>query len=138
MDNLSFERCYQVLLLQAAGEGRAEALFGNSLQRARAAVPPFLVGKIFPDVYFEHPLCGDPFGLEPGTRVDSAAAGDHAAMLDWLANARRDCSDIGFGFELDTKEEELPTAAVHFQPRWRTELVRPFCHAAGEPDRADL
>ena len=146
MDNLSFERCYQVLLLQAAGEGRAEALFGNSLQRARAAVPPFLVGKIFPDVYFEHPLCGDPyldvtlllFGLEPGTRVDSAAAGDHAAMLDWLANARRDCSDIGFGFELDTKEEELPTAAVHFQPRWHTEFVRPFCHAAGEPERADL
>lgn len=146
MGNLTFETCFQVLLLQAANEGRAETLFGDSFQRARGAVPPFLVGKTFPDVYFEHPLSGDPyldvtlllFGLEPGTRVDSEVAGDHAAMLDWIANARRDCSDIGFGFELDTKEEELPTAAVHFQPRWRTELVRPFCHAACEPDRADL
>lgn len=146
MDDMLFETCYQVLLLQAADEGRAEALFGNSLLRARAAVPPFLVGKPFPDVYFEHPLLGDPyldvtlllFGLEPGTRVDSGAAGDHAAMLDWVANARRSCGDIGFGFELDTKEEVPPVAAVHFQPRWHTELVRPFCRAAGEPERAGL
>ena len=35
---------FQVLLLQAADEGRGPVLFGESLQRAREAVPPFLVG----------------------------------------------------------------------------------------------
>ena len=61
MKTLGYEDAFQVLLLQAAGEGRGAALFGDSLACARGAVPPFLVGKRFPNVYFEHPLAGKPF-----------------------------------------------------------------------------
>lgn len=146
MISLSYNDAYQVLLLQAADEGRSEPLFGDSLARAKQAVPPFLVGKEFPSVYLEHPLAGNPFldvtvllgELEPGTRVDSPAAGDASAMLDWYAQTRPSFQRISFGFELDTKEPALPTAAVHFQPRADDALVRPFCEAAGEPKRADL
>lgn len=142
----TFADAYQVLLLQAADEGRGPLLFGESLGRAREAVPPFLVGESFPSVYIEHPLVGDPFldvtvllgKLTPGTRVASSAAGTHAALLDWYAEARRSCGDISCGFELDTKEEALPTAAIHFQPRTHTDLVRPFCEVIGEPGRAEL
>ena len=142
----TFEQAYQVLLLQAAGEGRGPLLFGDSLERAGEAVLPFLVGESFPDVYLEHPLLGDPFldvtvlfgPVEPGTRIESPAAGDHAAMLDWFARARGLNDAISFGFEVDTKEERLPVSAVHFQPRVYTELVRPFCEAAGEPQAAEL
>lgn len=137
---------FQVLLLQAADEGRGPALFGESLQRARDAVPPFLVGEEFPEIYLEHPLAGEPFldvtillhQLEPGMRVESPAAGEHATMLDWYADARRENGDICCGFELDTDEVTLPPAAVHFQPRSHMELVRPFCEAAGDRERADL
>ena len=52
----TFEQAFQVLLLQAAGEGRGPLLFGDSLERAGEAVLPFLVGESFPDVYLEHPL----------------------------------------------------------------------------------
>jgi len=140
------EQAFQALLLQATDEGRAEALFGHGLRRAREAVPPFLVGEEFPSVYLEHPLLGDPFldvtvllgevGL--GERIDSPAAGEHAAMLDWYADVYHDFPDVNVGFELDTSKPGLPEAAVHFQPRSHAELVRPFCEAAGEPERADL
>ena len=142
----SYEDTFQVLLLQAASDGRGDALFGESQARAREAVPPFLLGKDFPDIYLEHPLIGEPFldvtillnKLEPGTRVDSPAAGEHGAMLDWYAEARPTYENISCGFELDTKETELPMAAVHFQPRWHKELVEPFCATIGEPERAQL
>ncbi len=137
---------FKVLLLQAAADGRGDLLFGDSLRRAREAVPPFLVGEAFPVVYLEHPLAGAPFldvtvllhALKPGMRVESPAAGDHAAMIDWYAETCRDANGTCCGFELDTKEDPLPPAAVHFQPRSHSELVRPFCEAAGEPQRADL
>lgn len=51
----SYADAYQVLLLQAADEGRGPALFGESLGRAREVVLPFLVGGHFPSVYLEHP-----------------------------------------------------------------------------------
>ncbi|MBQ9042520.1 MAG: hypothetical protein IJ111_06860 [Eggerthellaceae bacterium] len=142
----TYGQAFQALLLQAADEGRAGALFGDSLARAREAAPAFLVGEEFPGVYLEHPLIGDPFldvtvllkRLEPRTRIDSPAAGGHGAMLDWYARARRRYADVTCGFEIDTDKRELPAAAVHFQPRAHAELVRPFCEAAGEPRAADL
>lgn len=142
----SYSDSFQVLLLQAADEGRGPMLFGDSLDRARNAVAPFLVGEKFPDIYLEHPLCGEPFldvtlllgQVDPGTRIESAAAGEHVAILDWYAKVRKEHGNVSFGFELDTKEIELPPAAVHFQPRSHMELVRPFCETAGEPERADL
>ena len=142
----SYGDAYQVLVLQAADDGRGPILFGDSLPQARTAPLPFLLGKEFPDVYLEHPLIGDPFidvtvlygELDPGERVESPAAGDHGAMLDWYAAARSEYHEISCGFELDTSKDVLPMAAVHFQPRGRTELVRPFCEALGEPERAEL
>ncbi len=140
------EQAYQVLLLQAADEERGPVLFGESQARARTLALPFIIGEEFPDVYFEHPLAGAPFldvtvlygQLEPGTRVDSPAAGEHGAMLDWFAGVRSEHNSVSCGFELDTKEADLPIAAVHFQPRSHLELVQPFCEIVGEPDRAEL
>ena len=118
----TYDQAFQALLLQAGDEERADALFGGSFQRAREAVPPFLVGSEFPGVYLEHPLSGEPFldatvllgPLGPGTRIASPAAGEHAAMLDFYAQAREEYHDVTCGFEIDTGK------------------------AAGEPRAADL
>ncbi len=141
-----FTPSFQTLLLIAADDGRRDALFGDSFERAWEAVPPFLVGCQFPDVYLEHPLAGDPFldvtlllaDVEANTRIDSPAAGEHANLLDWYASIDRAGGSVNLGFELDTSADSLPEAAVHFQPRAHLEYVRPFCEAAGEPGRADL
>ena len=146
MKAVSHSDAYQVLLLQAADEGRGPALFGESVERARDAVLPFLVGEKFPSIYLEHPLVGDPFldvtvlygQAERGTRILSPVAGDHGEMFDWFSEVGKQHNDINCGFELDTKEDALPTAAIHFQPRAHIELVRPFCEIVGEPERADL
>ena len=59
-------------------------------------------------------------------------------MMDWYADVRQRYNRVSFGFELDLKEATLPVAGVHFQPRADIELVRPFCEAASEPERAEL
>lgn len=105
-----------------------------------------MVGEEFPSVYLEFPLIGEPFldvtvlygALDPGTSIESEAAAGTQGVLDWFSGASDTNDDISFGFELDTKESELPAAAIHFQPRRQKELVRPFCEAIGEPERADL
>lgn len=137
---------YQVLLLQASDAGRGSVLFGQSLPHARKELLPFMVGKRFPSVYLEFPLVGEPFldvtvllgELEPGTRIASEAARGSEAMLDWYAQIRTHDDAISCGFELDTKDPELPSAAIHFQPRKHTGLVRLFFEAIDEPERADL
>ena len=137
---------FQVLLLQAADEGRGAALFGDSLDRASSVVPPFLVSEGFPSLYLEFPLKGDPFldvtvlydSVAPGTRIESPAAEGTEGMLDFFAEVLGDRESVSGGFELDTKDPSQPRAAVHFQPRGFTELVEPFCEAIGEPQRATL
>ncbi|MBP3893652.1 MAG: hypothetical protein J6D34_06375 [Atopobiaceae bacterium] len=142
----SYEQAFEVLCLLAADEGRGEVLFGDSLERARVLVPPFMVGEKFPDVYLEFPLAGDPFldvtvllhDPVRGTRIDSPAAGNTGPMIDWFADACRTYPNISCGYELDTKKPQLAQAAVHFQPRKDIELVEPFCKVIGEPERASL
>ena len=146
MTAISHTDAYQVLLLQAADEGRGPVLFGESLGRARAAAQPFMVGETFPSVYFEHPLLGEPFvdvtilfgKMKPGTRIDSPMAPDCEEMLEWHARVNSETENVCCGFELDTKDPSLPVAAVHCQPRVHRELVKPFCEAVGEPERAVL
>ncbi|MBQ9005934.1 MAG: hypothetical protein IJ092_06125 [Atopobiaceae bacterium] len=137
---------FEVLCLQAADQGRGPVLFGDSLARARTLAKPFIVGELFPDVYLEFPLKGDPFldvtvlygQVKPGTRIDSEAAAGADVVFDWFSDVRKEHERVSFGFELDTHKEDLPPAAIHFQPRNLTELVEPFCRAIGEPERAKL
>ena len=137
---------FETLCLQAADDGRGDALFGECLSRARKVARPFMVGEEFPSVYLEFPLIGDPFldvtalyrELEPETRIDSKAAGGTGPLIDWYASEGSQVEEVSCGFELDVKDPDLPRAAVHFQPRQHWELVEPFCKAIGEPDRAAL
>ena len=142
----SYADAYQVLLLQAADEGRGPVLFGESFERAYTVPLPFMVGEKFPSIYLEHPLLGDPFldvtvlysSVAPGTRIASDMVEGTDALIDWCAETCKSYPNVCFGFEVDTKDPSLPAAAVHFQPRAHEELVAPFCEAAGEPERAHL
>lgn len=140
---------FEVLCLQAADSGRGEVLFGPSLARARKLGRPFMVGEKFPSVYLEFPLIGKQFldvtilygKLESGTRIASEAAAGSEAMIDWFANileTDESYTDVSCGLELDTKESELPLAAIHFQPRTHKDLIEPFCAVLGEEHRGKL
>lgn len=136
----------RTLFLQAADNGRGPVLFGSSGKRACEAILPFLEGVPFPEMYLEFPLAGDPFldvtvlygKIKAGTRFDSPAAAGTENVIDWFAEAHAACSEISFGYELDTKEPSPGPAAVHFQPRHHSDLVLPFCRALGREDAALL
>ncbi len=142
----SFADAFEVLCLQAADDGRGDILFGDSVSRVRSLLRPFMVGEKFPDVYLESPLAGEPFldvtvlykHKRPGLCIASPVAVGMQDLLDWCAQCRAENEDVSYGFELDTKEQVLPPVAMHFQPRAKTELVRPFFEVLGEPERAQL
>ena len=146
MKEPSFADSLQVLLLQAADEGRGPVLFGESCKRVAREAGPFMIGNVFPSVYLECPLTGEPFmditvlysDIDRGSRVDHPAAEGANGMLEWFAGHCERHENVCCGFELDVKNPDLPAAAVHFQPRAETRLVRPFCESVGEPERADL
>lgn len=137
---------FQVLLLQLASDGRREALLGDSFERVRAALPPYLVGNKAPSVYLELPLAGDPFldvtllysEIEPGTSVDAPEAAGTEELFDWFSVVSAEQENINIGFELDTNKPILPQAAIHFQHRSNLDLVRPFFEAIGEAERTDV
>ena len=146
MDNELRAMLFQALLVHAGNDGRAEALFGSSYERARQASDPFMVGSEAPSTYLEFPLSGEPFldltflygKLEPGVFVDHPAVAGTEAVFEWFASVCPSYNKIAFGFELDTEKPEIPTAAIHFQPREDIQLVQPFCDAVGEPERGAL
>ena len=136
----------ELLCLLAADEGRGPVLFGGSVSRTLAALRPFMVGKSFPNVYLEFPLAGDPFldatvlyaELDAGDRIESDRAAGTEGLRDWFARASRDHPGIAFGYTPDANEPASTPAGVYFQPHEHSELVAPFCQAAGEPERAEL
>ena len=144
MKEPTFKEAYEMLCRHAGKDGREEALFGDSLPRAKEYVPPFLVGMMFPEVYFEFPLSGAPFldvtvfygKIKPGMKIESRdEAGD---ILDWVANTQKKHRDIAVGFELDTHCKDFTLPAIHFEPRRSVETVRPFCDLIGENENAKL
>lgn len=62
---------YDVIYALAASEGRERVLFGSSAPLAHEAFGRSLVGDVFPELWFEVPLLGEPWfacytGVFPG------------------------------------------------------------------------
>ena len=76
--------------------------------------------------------------IDAGTYVEHDVAAGTQALFNWFAGICDTYENISFGFELETKEAELPPAVIHFQPCANLVLVRPFCEAAGELQPAKL
>ena len=139
-------QAFELLLLQAARDGRDAALFGGAADRVRDAVLPFLIGEKFPEIYLEFPLGGEPFldvtllygELGEDAHINSPLASGCEDILSFYARERAKDEQITFGFEIDGADPAPSAAGVHFQPRSRTELVLPFCEAAGSPEKAEL
>ena len=138
---MAFDALYGI----AAGDGREEALFGNSIELARLAYEKTLIGEGYPDAYLEFPLMGEPrFDLlsgyekvEPGAKFASGAGFGYQAMFDWFStHERQDGNACSCGFELDCGSGETEKAGVYLQQREQHELVKPFLESVGEATRA--
>lgn len=132
---------FDALYALAAGNGREEALFGDSVKLARDAFERTLIGTKMPSAYLEFPLLGEPcFDLlsvhgtvERGAQFAPGAGYGRQAMFDWFSGIEDD--SVSCGLEIDTSTGEAERAGVYFQQRKRTELVAPFLDSIGESAR---
>jgi hypothetical protein len=136
-----FDALYSI----AAGDGRGEALFGNSFGIARGAYERTLIGDGYPAAYIEFPLLGSPgFDLlsvhdtvRPGSRFAPGAGFGYQAMLDWFSSVRKKGANVSCGIELDTSVGETERAGVYLQHRKHSDLIAPFLESIGEQSRTD-
>ena len=124
--------------------GRARALFGDSRQGARSSFGRCLIGDVFPAVYLEFPLAGEPAldllaiydRVPAGSRFASGSGYGYQGVFDWFSGVDGSC-DAAVGIELDLSRGVTGQAGVYLQQRHATQLVRPFLQAVGRPSRAD-
>ena len=136
---------FDALYTIAAGDGRGEALFGNSIDIARNAYERTLIGDGYPTAYIEFPLLGSPgFDLlsvhnavQPGSRFAPGAGFGYQAMFDWFADVCTSGVNVSCGIELDTSIGETERAGVYLQYRKFPELIAPFLESIGEGARAE-
>ncbi len=134
---------FDTLYALAAGNGREEALFGDSIHLARPAFERTLIGSEYPTVYLEFPLLGEPgfdflsvfSQIEIGARFAPGAGFGRQDMFDWLAEVCEKHDSVSCGLELDTSTGETERAGVYLQQRKNTELVAPFLERIGESAR---
>lgn len=136
-----FDALYSI----AAGDGRGEALFGNSFGIARGAYERTLIGEGYPGAYIEFPLLGSPgFDLlsvhdavRPGSRFAPGAGFGYQAMFDWFSGICDRGVNASCGIELDTSVGETERAGVYLQYRKHTDLIAPFLESIGEEARTE-
>ena len=134
---------FDALYAIAAGDGRGEALFGNSVELARPAYERTLIGGGYPTAYLEFPLLGDPcFDMlsvhgyvEAGSHFAEGAGFGYDRMLSWFQGVCEPGGSVSCGIELDTASGETERAGVYLQQRTRHELVAPFLESVGESAR---
>lgn len=136
---MAFDALYGI----AAKDGREEALFGHTIELARAVYEKTLIGDDYPNAYLEFPLIGEPrfdilsvhSHVEPGAKFAPGAGFGYQAMFDWFSTAG--CADsVSCGIELDCGDGEADRAGIYLQQRTHAELVEPFLESVGERARA--
>lgn len=112
-----FDALYSI----AAGDGRGEALFGNSFGAARGAYERTLIGDGYPTAYIEFPLLGRPgfdllsvhSAVRPGSRFAPGAGFGLQGMLDWFEGVCEGDAGASCGIEVDTSAGETERAGVY-------------------------
>jgi hypothetical protein len=135
-----FDALYSI----AAGDGRGEALFGDSFGIARGVYERTLIGDGYPTAYIEFPLLGSPgfdlltvhSAVRPGSRFAPGAGFGYQAMIDWFSGICDKGVSASCGIELDTSVGETERAGVYLQYRKHTDLIAPFLASIGEEARA--
>ena len=145
MNALTYEDTFNIMC-DHLQERACDRLFSaDDLQRVRTVVPPFLVGRRFPEIYLEFPLAGSPFldatilynKLSGDEMITSPLAQGCDEMLRIFADLQKDHPRLCCGFEIDAGRQGS-AAAIHFEPYGHTETVPIFCKSIGMEAYAEL
>lgn len=135
---------YDILYALAAQNGREEALFGDCRLAARESFTRSLVGDVFPELWFEIPLAGNPWldfhallsysdvaGMQPGF---AGHGGAYADTFVWFAG-QEPGKVRQLALSYDTSAGNIDTPAVQLLvdgPDPSVPLA--FLEAAGRPE----
>lgn len=133
---------YDVIYALAASEGRERVLFGSSAPLAHEAFGRSLVGDVFPELWFEVPLLGEPWfdlhtlvsrkELDPGMEFSPAIAGGHPELLAWFAG-QTEGRQLALSYDVGRGDIDNPAMQVL---AWREPLHERFLELASGPEAA--
>ncbi|ETP73818.1 hypothetical protein UYO_0072 [Lachnospiraceae bacterium JC7] len=142
MQRNELNNIFRALLTIVTAEGRGKALFGDKLSLAEESFDRAISGQIFPTVYLEFPLIGNPCfdmlvtygetlfrdGIDP-----SAQAFGYRKALDCFATFSG--RNAGFGYSIDLSRGDTEQAGLYLQHQGDHSLIEPFLRACGEEAR---
>lgn len=142
MDKFSQQRLFEILYALAAINGRDAALFGQSMPNAREAFAHSLACGVFPEVWFEIPLAGEPWfdlhllaSRESLKSIDGFAAedtGGHPGVFEWFAK-EKNVRQLALSWDVGSGYAESPAVQVLVDCD-DPEVSYSFLRAAGRDD----
>ncbi|MDO4538138.1 MAG: hypothetical protein Q4B54_08245 [Coriobacteriales bacterium] len=141
MDN---QRLYTLIYALAACNGRDAALFGPSAPCAQEAFARGLCDDIFPELWFELPLMGDPWfdlhmlvarkDMHEGVRF-AGLGGPYADALSWFAQSE-DTRQLALSFDTGKGNAQEPALQLLLDRRSMS-AAQAFLGAAGHEESFD-
>ena len=136
---------YDLIYALAAKDGREEILFGKSAAAGREAFVRSITGEVFPEMWFELPLLGEPwFDVHvPAEHYDVAGkqvsypgqGGVYAKALEWFAaQPEHTVRQLFLSYDSSTGDLDHPAVQLLLNGRG-TSVPHAFLEAV---DRADL
>lgn len=134
---------YNIIYALAARGGREKALFGDCFPPSQVAFARSLVGKAFPELWFELPLVGEPwFDLHALASRESLSAvdtfspeqtGGNPDVFRWFASQRRGVRQLALSWDVSRREIEHPAVQLLLRED-AVDLTCGFLEAAGRQD----
>ena len=133
---------YNIIYALAACKGRDERLFGTGAPLAQEAFRRALVGKDFPELWFELPLMGEPWfdlhtlfsreSLDPTHAYTADETAGYPELFAWFSR-QQDARQLALSYDVSVGDVENPAVQL-LQWRKNVELNCDFLKMAGRAD----
>ena len=145
MDRQTQRQLFDILYALADRDGREAALFGRSLSFAREAFARSIASELFPEVWFEIPLAGDPWfdlhlltsrdALNPGMVFSAEDTGSHPQVFEWFAK-QEGVRQLALSWDVGKGNTTLPAVQV-LVTKSDPEIPYSFLRAVGQSGLQD-
>lgn len=136
---------YSIIYALAARGGREAALFGPTAPRSQEAFSQSMVEDVFPELWFEMPLMGEPWfdlhaltsrdSLRPDMNFTDQTTGGYPHVFEWFSR-QEDARQLALSWDIGSRDATTPAIQLLLK-RSNMDVMCEFLEVVGRPDVTD-